>query len=146
MDATIGRLEGENVKLLTQLAELKGESVSKNGAETNVVVRGLQSKLLALMEEKDALSSEIASLGEQNKGLQQVLSGEGDVKEVQKLCETFWSIYPRGRWTSYGQEQSAFMAFHPVPSVSFAASKQDRRDRPRPGASEERATGVAESH
>ena len=89
MDATIGRLEGENVKLLTQLAELKGESVSKNGAETNVVVRGLQSKLLALMEEKDALSSEIASLGEQNKGLQQVLSGEGDVKEVEQLCETF---------------------------------------------------------
>jgi hypothetical protein len=69
---------------------LRSDASSKNvAAESNVMVRGLQSRLLSLLEEKNALVDEITELKESNKSLQQVLTWDGDVKEVSRRVAAF---------------------------------------------------------
>lgn len=98
MDTALQQLESENLHLHTKLQALKSDPAVKGDTSTNVILRGLQSRLLVLAEEKSRLGEECVRLAEENRSLQVVLASEGDVSElrnkageIERMIEKFRS-------------------------------------------------------
>jgi hypothetical protein len=96
--AEISALERENTQLHEQLAGLKSDAPKKQSTvETNVVVRGLQGRLLAMADERADLEQEFTTLTTNVKTLTHVLAAEGDLNEVRVLCQYLPAVLCRCR-------------------------------------------------